>query len=89
MDQKLKQITFLLLVLIIGNGTLWASGSLNTTEPRSTVKPNVILILTDDLGYGDVGFNGQQKIMTPNLDRFANEGMIFKQHYAGTSVCGP
>lgn len=52
-------------------------------------RPNIIYIMADDLGYGDVGFNGQTKIKTPNIDRLAKEGMIFKQHYAGTSVCAP
>ncbi|WP_235884417.1 arylsulfatase [Pedobacter hiemivivus] len=52
-------------------------------------KPNIIYIMADDLGYGDVGFNGQVKIKTPNLDRMAGEGMIFNQHYSGTAVCGP
>ncbi|QIH34734.1 arylsulfatase [Sphingobacterium sp. DR205] len=52
-------------------------------------KPNIILILADDLGYGDVGFNGQKLIKTPNIDRLAKEGMIFSQFYAGTAVCAP
>ena len=52
-------------------------------------KPNIIYIMADDLGYGEVGFNGQKKIMTPNIDRLAKEGIIFNDHYAGTSVCGP
>lgn len=53
------------------------------------VKPNIIFILADDLGYGNVGYNGQEKIKTPNIDRLAREGIIFNQHYAGTAVCGP
>jgi len=52
-------------------------------------KPNIIFILADDLGYGDVGFNGQELIKTPNLDRLAQEGMVFSQFYAGTTVCAP
>lgn len=51
--------------------------------------PNVVLILADDLGYGDVGFNGQRLIPTPNIDRLAGEGMIFRQFYAGATVCAP
>ncbi|HSH09444.1 MAG TPA: sulfatase-like hydrolase/transferase, partial [Oceanipulchritudo sp.] len=51
--------------------------------------PNIIFILADDLGYGDVGFNGQEKIRTPALDRMAAEGMVFSQHYAGATVCMP
>lgn len=45
--------------------------------------------MADDLGYGDVGFNGQKKIRTPVLDQMANEGMVFTRHYAGSTVCGP
>ncbi len=52
-------------------------------------KPNIILILADDLGVGDVGVYGQKKIKTPNLDRLAREGVQFNQFYAGTSVCAP
>jgi len=51
--------------------------------------PNVIYILADDLGYGDLGCYGQDKIKTPNLDRIAQEGMRFTQHYAGSTVCAP
>ena len=51
--------------------------------------PNIIYVMADDLGYGDVGFNGQTKIKTPSMDRMAAGGMIFSQHYAGSTVCGP
>lgn len=52
-------------------------------------KPNVIVILADDLGYGDLGCYGQQRIQTPNLDRLASEGMRFTQAYSGSTVCAP
>ncbi|GEO06458.1 arylsulfatase [Adhaeribacter aerolatus] len=52
-------------------------------------KPNIIYILADDLGYGDLSCYGQQKFSTPNIDRLAAEGMLFRQHYAGTAVCAP
>ncbi|WP_074306688.1 arylsulfatase [Singulisphaera sp. GP187] len=51
--------------------------------------PNVILILADDLGYGDLGCFGQKLIKTPNIDRLAAEGMRFTQAYAGATVCAP
>lgn len=51
--------------------------------------PNIIFIMADDLGYGDVGVYGQQQIQTPNLDRLAQEGMRFTQFYAGSTVCAP
>jgi len=52
-------------------------------------KPNVVLILADDLGYGDVGCFGQKRIKTPNLDRLAAQGVRFPQFYAGCTVCTP
>ena len=52
-------------------------------------KPNIIYILADDLGYGDIGAFGQEKIKTPYLDALAREGMRFTQHYAGNTVCAP
>lgn len=52
-------------------------------------KPNIIYILADDLGYGDLSVYGQKNFSTPNLDRMAEEGMIFTQHYAGSTVCAP
>src|SRR5882672_7286253 len=61
----------------------------NPFEPREKLKPNIIFILADDLGYGDLGCYGQRKIKTPNIDRLAAEGMRFTQCYAGTTVCAP
>ncbi|OGV67970.1 MAG: N-acetylgalactosamine-6-sulfatase [Lentisphaerae bacterium RIFOXYA12_FULL_48_11] len=55
----------------------------------SNRKPNIIFVLADDLGYGDLGCYGQRRIKTPNLDRMAAEGMRFTQHYAGSTVCAP
>ncbi len=52
-------------------------------------KPNIIIILADDLGYGDVGCYGQNFIFTPNIDRLAKEGMQFLDGYAGSTVCAP
>ncbi|HVS36829.1 MAG TPA: arylsulfatase [Gemmataceae bacterium] len=51
--------------------------------------PNIVFILADDLGYGDLGCYGQKRIRTPNLDRLAAEGMRFTQFYAGDTVCAP
>ena len=52
-------------------------------------KPNVIYILADDLGIGDLGCYGQKKLKTPNIDRLAKEGMLFTSHYSGNTVCSP
>lgn len=56
---------------------------------NSITKPNVIYIFADDLGYGEIGCYGQQKIETPNIDKLATEGIRFTQHYVGTPVCAP
>jgi len=56
------------------------------TRSRS---PNIIYILADDLGYGELGCYGQEKIRTPSIDRLAAEGMKFTQHYSGSPVCAP
>jgi arylsulfatase A-like enzyme len=52
-------------------------------------KPNIVFILADDLGYGDLGCYGQKKIRTPNIDKLAAEGVRFTQAYAGATVCAP
>ena len=52
-------------------------------------KPNIIFIMADDLGYGDIGAYGQKTIKTPNIDGLAAQGMRFTQHYSGSTVCGP
>jgi arylsulfatase A len=57
------------------------------TEPAS--RPNIVFIIADDLGYGDLGCYGQKKIKTPNIDRLSTEGMRFTMHYAGNNVCAP
>lgn len=55
----------------------------------SNARPNIILILADDLGIGDLGSYGQERIRTPHLDRMAADGMRFTQAYAGSTVCAP
>ena len=66
-------------------------GTLGAALPTlaQTQKPNIVFILADDLGYGDLGCYGQAQIATPNLDRLASEGMRFTQSYAGSTVCAP
>ncbi len=52
-------------------------------------QPNIVYILTDDLGYGDLSCYGQEKFQTPRIDELAAEGMKFSQHYSGSTVCAP
>lgn len=58
-------------------------------QESSQKKTNIIFILADDLGYGDLAFLGQQYIETPNIDKLAAGGMFFTNHYAGATVCAP
>src|SRR5262245_49299467 len=61
-------------------------GAASAAEPRP---PNIVFLLGDDLGRGDVGCFGQKKIRTPNIDRLAAEGMRLTVHYCGNAVCAP
>lgn len=56
---------------------------------QAAERPNVVFILCDDLGYGDIGCFGQTKIRTPHIDKLAAAGMRFTQHYSGNAVCAP
>ena len=68
-----------------------ASLALGSTafSAEETRRPNIVFIIADDLGWGDLGCYGQKIIRTPNLDRMAAEGMRFTQHYSGNAVCAP
>ncbi|TMI64514.1 MAG: arylsulfatase [Bacteroidetes bacterium] len=68
---------------------LLAFFSFSLNAQKKTTKPNIIFIFADDLGYGEVGCYGQQKIETPNIDKLAKNGMRFTQFYAGSTVCAP
>ncbi|HNV02035.1 MAG TPA: arylsulfatase [Vicinamibacterales bacterium] len=74
-------------VVPLAAGCLLLAAGAAAAQPAP--RPNVIVILADDLGYGDVGAYGQRIIQTPNLDRMASEGIRFTQFYAGSTVCAP
>jgi arylsulfatase A-like enzyme len=74
----LKRI-FIAFIAVLFSGTLTAQSK----------RPNIILIVADDLGYGEIGCYGQQKIETPHIDSLAKGGIRFFQFYAGTTVCAP
>ncbi|WP_019989934.1 arylsulfatase [Rudanella lutea] len=63
--------------------------ALATVTVAQQSRPNIIYIMADDLGYGDLGCYGQQKVKTPNLDRMARQGIRFTRFYAGSTVCAP
>ncbi|MBD3675213.1 MAG: sulfatase-like hydrolase/transferase [Planctomycetaceae bacterium] len=62
---------------------------LTTTLLSAADKPNIILMMADDLGWGDVGYNGHDRLLTPHLDRMAAEGIRFNRFYAAAPVCSP
>ncbi|MBB5038152.1 arylsulfatase [Prosthecobacter dejongeii] len=64
-------------------------GAINLQGAPSPQRLNVVFILADDLGWGELGSYGQKKIPTPHLDRLAKEGTRFTQHYSGAPVCAP
>lgn len=70
-------------------GTAIIATGCATTETSTPEKPNIIYIIADDLGYGELGCYGQEKIETPNIDGLAESGMRFTQHYSGAPVSGP
>lgn len=63
--------------------------SMLSSAVHAADKPNIIYILADDLGYGEIGSYGETKINTPFLDQLAKDGMRFTQHYSGSTVCAP
>jgi arylsulfatase A-like enzyme len=74
---------WLLLVTVVA----WSTTSSGAAQPSRP--PNIIFILADDLGYGDLSSYGQKQFRTPHIDRLAQEGMRFTQLYAGATVCAP
>ncbi|HET8830169.1 MAG TPA: sulfatase-like hydrolase/transferase [Pelobium sp.] len=76
-----KLICIALAIVISSTGELKAQANAD--------RPNVVLIIADDLGYGDVGFNGCKDIPTPNIDRIAKSGVTFLNGYVSFAVCGP
>jgi len=80
------RLSFVFLAAVISGwlapGTAWG-------QATAARKPNIILILADDLGYNEIGAYGQKKIRTPNIDRLAQEGVRLTDHYSGSPVCAP
>ncbi len=82
MDYRNKIATTLVLTSLSGLG-------LNLMAQKQDIKPNIIVIYTDDMGIGDVSFTGGKVIKTPNIDRLAASGKIFTQYYSAAPVCSP
>lgn len=80
----MKNLVTLFFCLII-----WIDFGFSQKDVNSNVRPNIILIMTDDQGWGDVGYNGHPYIQTPNLDQMTNDGIEFTRFYAASAVCSP
>jgi arylsulfatase A len=85
-QQTLPSITT---ALLLGLLTSTLAHSQETIRSAVAIKPNIIVIFADDLGYGDIGVYGAQNIKTPNIDRMAAEGAMFDQFYSASPVCTP
>lgn len=79
----------LLLLIFLPIAINSCNNNSNDQELNHNNKTNIIYIVADDLGYGDLGVYGQEKFETPNIDKLAKEGMLFTQHYSGSTVCAP
>jgi len=69
--------------------TVLCAGTIFSASQSVAARLNVVLIVADDLGWGELGCYGQQKILTPNIDRLAASGQRFTQFYSGAPVCAP
>src|SRR5215470_8613523 len=87
LTSKWREMIFAVIALILC--LLCVSAYSATNTDTGSRKPNIIFILADDLGYGDLGCYGQTKIKTPNIDKLAAQGMRFTDFYAGSTVCAP
>ena len=76
-------------ILLSFTGALLFSTWNGYAQKANALRPNIIFIMCDDMGYGDLGCYGQPHIQTPNIDRMAREGMRFTQAYAGSPVSAP
>ncbi|MCK5101668.1 MAG: sulfatase-like hydrolase/transferase, partial [Cyclobacteriaceae bacterium] len=84
--------TRLLVLIIVASASLGVISSCTVkqdTDENKRNRPNIVMILVDDLGYGDIGCYGGKNIPTPNIDRLATEGVRFTDAHVMCSVCGP
>jgi arylsulfatase A-like enzyme len=70
-------------------GASTQEGETRAQPGRGNVRPNIVYIMADDMGYGDLGCYGATKIPTPNIDRLASEGLRFTDAHSASAVCTP
>ena len=92
----LRKYSFYMLLILALAGSSCKDSEKTETQDSANLKvvsdqnrPNIIYILADDMGYGDLGAYGQELFDTPNIDQLASQGMLFTQHYSGSTVCAP
>jgi arylsulfatase A-like enzyme len=88
-NQSIRVAASLLVAAMMGVVVQNAAAGATNTPPTTPRQPNIIFILADDLGYGDLGCYGQPRIKTPNLDQLAADGIRFTSCYSGSTVCAP
>jgi len=84
---KINKLTYLIIAILSIQVSCQTDKKKESAE--AIQKPNIVVIYVDDLGYGDVGFNGATEIKTPNLDKLASEGLVFENGYASSATCTP
>lgn len=78
-----------LIVTVSVGGFMFAPTAVGGEDRGGRIGPNIVLMMADDLGWGDTGFNGHPVIKTPSLDEMAANGLVFRRFYAGSAVCSP
>ena len=92
---QLSKYLFLPLLIVLATASCSDDNKATTAQPSNervsaqAKQPNIVFILADDIGFGDLGVNGQKSFTTPNLDELSNKGLRFTNFYAGSAVCGP
>ncbi|OXU15554.1 arylsulfatase [Sedimentisphaera salicampi] len=88
-SNKITRRKFLGLAAIVGAGAGYHWGLSSKADSSALGKPNIIFVMLDDMGYGDLGLYGQNRIRMPHIDQMAREGIRFTQVYSGATICAP
>ena len=85
----MRCLIHMIILLCVGMTSCISPGADDSAGNIQAHRPNIILIMTDDQGWYDVGFNGNKEIITPNLDNLASTGIILDRFYSASAVCSP